>query len=1407
MIFYSFTENKFHYDGYDTADSDGDVLIEEKSSLSPGRFVVNLPVTFFDYARNVSLLSKCKPFVIQVVDICKHQWYLKKQIRRLAENIVICKVAHSNTEKQRKEIVIDFDTDKQEFNMHTDALKPKITPVDITAYADSNKLIKRNTPSETNNRVKKIENNSYLPRPLGFKSVEYVDFKKNIGLVGLKISHTIDLNATVMNARPKYKKEEHATVAKYGCSAKFHPTFNSDKQKPYSKIERKTKDLLKINQDNIQLSSTFKDTSEFNVNVKEPAISLNNKINKEFNEQVETAFNLVTKSFLMNEYLSSNEEKHDDIEKAVQNPMQEKYLPTSTISLKSNSVMGQHVKFNPGISTTKPQLHKKTKLLFGSQKIIDKITECTDIKNSTKKIKSMTQTRHGMTKVRERKKDKEAKKEKKGKHLNASKPSSGMNVALNKDNVLKMVISKKPNTELKSLSFNDNSNFDPVQVVNKFTTRKQTPKTLETMHDVAFYGKQHNTYENVLTGKCLPNNGLHTNNNELDYNQFSSKKYPTKPNPSMGSQYCHHNCKIPTVGNKQLCSFYISKSGQTNNINALTTSRPESHVISGASQIFMSNNVRSAVLEQNIATKENSVKRTLLPAISARRYSLPEIVHKKACTQNTIENVPQNASNTSAAAKSTERNESRSIFPVTDGSINKQENSIELATRVYGMFDANGNVKSMNNTHRIYLRPAYPKSNTPGERSNINVHQARLIQQRRNTSECAVVNHQPDCSLTNPSDPREIIAMCKSGSTCCVNVEKSATLNNVNSKKHLIGPNGVPVIASLGVHLNGTRVPSQESHKFVANSNQNGTLSFAQENNNVLQRLPVTYTSNVENIVSNMNFNHIYTGGNVRLNVNHNNNAVPMYQPMFQQHSDDVYQWPPEQTFIGNRPTPLQNRPTYGQRSMMNMSVDQGLQYPNTMQNDVPMNNVHCAPIYNKIHHNPSIPVEGQYYNPNQSNGLWPYLYPPPPPPPPVQTTSTFFPPVTVNASLQSTVVPSSVTNSSSIIGQNNSGIIRKINIVAVPLTDKENPSIISSECTNSVGNFDDKPANSKLEMLEELTKVIMNIPPDSPLKEKKNPSYPPTKSNEAKEEFSNPPDQSLNLNNQIESITTTNKIKSEILSSTKARSTAPDQNVQTSTVSEHNIPTLTQAKPKIPSPRLNKRNSSITSPPKQTAASPQKNVRDGSSTETSTEICSKTLGSSCTPNMQNFKRPHPTMEATYPEVRKLLSNNPKIKPGPLSKKPKLHLFQKPSSPNRDRRVKLVVPATNIGYSPPILPILTYEKTLEYLAQAHSETRIEKDDFTPNGNKLPVSILRNSSSKNNWNQTILCEEYKQTTQDKSVKKISLDEYKKRVAINSEKDSNVNNIPIKLECKTEKLNGTKQGSDLDLGYDSDSTVIL
>lgn len=144
------------------------------------------------------------------------------------------------------------------------------------------------------------------------------------------------------------------------------------------------------------------------------------------------------------------------------------------------------------------------------------------------------------------------------------------------------------------------------------------------------------------------------------------------------------------------------------------------------------------------------------------------------------------------------------------------------------------------------------------------------------------------------------------------------------------------------------------------------------------------------------------------------------------------------------------------------------------------------------------------------------------------------------------------------------------------------------------------------------------------------------------------------------------------------------------------------------------------------------------------------------------------------------------------------------STPNRRHRLSLMLnkidyamqdlkkstermlPVPQKGYSPPILPIATFEKTLEILAQANIEL-YDDGNFGPiRKKKIPVLRKR-------------CLSFDERRDN--AKKISIDEYKKRSTGKYDKA-----IDFVVQHQKGDQNGG-QNPDQDLGYDSDTTMKL
>lgn len=161
------------------------------------------------------------------------------------------------------------------------------------------------------------------------------------------------------------------------------------------------------------------------------------------------------------------------------------------------------------------------------------------------------------------------------------------------------------------------------------------------------------------------------------------------------------------------------------------------------------------------------------------------------------------------------------------------------------------------------------------------------------------------------------------------------------------------------------------------------------------------------------------------------------------------------------------------------------------------------------------------------------------------------------------------------------------------------------------------------------------------------------------------------------------------------------------------------------------------------------------------------------------------------------------------------------------------------GYSPPILPIPTFERVLDRVqinvqnqnqhnAEAISHVDVSKQiKYVKQSNKRAISyqsqkIVGKRDSKTNkditytndfYNRIASCKS-KESIRKQSIKKISLEEYKKRTlsyrfgdSTNSQNDNSVSNKKRRIIYNQPKNREDKQSAESDHGYDSDSTVIL
>lgn len=122
------------------------------------------------------------------------------------------------------------------------------------------------------------------------------------------------------------------------------------------------------------------------------------------------------------------------------------------------------------------------------------------------------------------------------------------------------------------------------------------------------------------------------------------------------------------------------------------------------------------------------------------------------------------------------------------------------------------------------------------------------------------------------------------------------------------------------------------------------------------------------------------------------------------------------------------------------------------------------------------------------------------------------------------------------------------------------------------------------------------------------------------------------------------------------------------------------------------------------------------------------------------------------------------------------------------------------GYSPPILPIPTYENIMSHV----STTLQRRDGLTTK--KLSSEM----ESTDTCDKTVPCHKMNNSAKKEEARKISLEEYKKRTH-KKDKKSEISHKKIKYNefgrKQNNKGNVDRFSTESDLGYDSDSTVIL
>lgn len=186
--------------------------LQETSSYGKSSCV--LPITFFDIQSNIQLLNECNPLSIQVVDCDKHPWYYKKYMRPHASEKSGVDMENSKEPSNKKSVqlvgedaVQCIDLTENTCDVHTNVNK---TAVNLNkVVTNDNKMPPINTAKKKKPHVPKLTTKNYSEKHIACSQVDLskIDLKHNTGLVGLRITKTLDFNTIPVRAKVKKPKK------------------------------------------------------------------------------------------------------------------------------------------------------------------------------------------------------------------------------------------------------------------------------------------------------------------------------------------------------------------------------------------------------------------------------------------------------------------------------------------------------------------------------------------------------------------------------------------------------------------------------------------------------------------------------------------------------------------------------------------------------------------------------------------------------------------------------------------------------------------------------------------------------------------------------------------------------------------------------------------------------------------------------------------------------------------------------------------------------------------------------------------------------------------------------------------------------------------------------------------------
>lgn len=198
--------------------------MKEKSSYGKSNCV--LPVTFFDIPSNLNYLNECCPLTIKIVDCDKHPWYYKNYVRSDLQSTSVPETPSPN--ELNKDIVsVDL----------TEKMYDKFDNVNYNTLQSSEKPTEKKKRNKFSNKtIQKYKDQQDKLKNVALSKINLceLDFKRNKGLIGLKIIHKNEIfddihDNEVSSAGVKPKPKKHKSKKQSHTNGEKNMNVDLDK--------------------------------------------------------------------------------------------------------------------------------------------------------------------------------------------------------------------------------------------------------------------------------------------------------------------------------------------------------------------------------------------------------------------------------------------------------------------------------------------------------------------------------------------------------------------------------------------------------------------------------------------------------------------------------------------------------------------------------------------------------------------------------------------------------------------------------------------------------------------------------------------------------------------------------------------------------------------------------------------------------------------------------------------------------------------------------------------------------------------------------------------------------------------------------------------------------------------------